>query len=241
MLAKTVVVCSIAAVVVTIAGCSSDEAPAEPPMTLVEFLRAKNQLQCERSFTCCIGKDAESSTAKSARMGATSPEGCASLPDGPGGWISMQKPLDDAIQRGSLEFHGDQATACLAAQRVMPCADYFSISALPPVPAACVGLLHGKLPLGAACVLWQECPTGAGCLPTPTGSTCQKIPALGEPCTGYCPDSYWCDPSSSKCAEPKPEGASCKHGGPIQCQGACDPDTNTCGPPIHISPACVGG
>ena len=71
---------------------------------------------------------------------------------------------------------------------------------------------------------------------TCTGGTCALRPRLGETCdveTNNCIDESYCDPATSRCTAPKPDGASCTSS--RECVGNCDYNTSMC----ITDPVCI--
>ena len=150
---------------------------------------------------------------------------------------SSLKTLVAAVKRGTVDYDGESADACLDAITTTDCAE------LRAEPAACDKTFRGKVAAGGVCVISAECAGGGQCLEPDTCTasccvgTCAAVAppaALGAACNVLaskpCVEGAFCA-SDGTCAPRRAVGASCT-GAPDECldPAVCLflPDGETC-------------
>lgn len=196
------------------------------------------ELGCRKSFECCTGSgDDDVTIGRNWQTGVTNVDGCTKAP-GPQILNESREDLRKLVSAGSIVFHGDKAAACIAALQAYTCEKFFNNRVN---PAACDDMWEGKLALGATCDASEQCPARAACIGSSSkGYRCERIPAKGEACTGYCPDGLYCniDSATPTCVATKPAGSPCDPSR-LECDGICDFTSKLC-ESISWTPACVG-
>jgi len=175
--------------------CGNGSAPPSPP-SFLELCRAARSSGVDRYANCMHANPAAF---------RTGPDVCG----------EVQKMIDG----GTVGYDASRADGCLAALRAATCADLLAAFE----PAACTGLLTGRVASGAPCHMSEECAAGY-CTSEYTSScpgTCRPLVALGGDCTSDpcaegldcggtgmtptcqplgglnapcpCQDAYWCD------------------------------------------------
>jgi len=150
--------------------------------------------------------------------------------------VHLQPGEQRAIEMGKVEFHGDQANACLDALADRSC-DVTSRSGR-VTPPECQ-FVTGTQPAGRACALDDECTSlrcgvpscgDACCQGTCVGDTPATPGHVGDSCeTAACDDDSFCDLDTALCVARAPAHATCF--APDECDFGLDclPD-GTCGP-----------
>ncbi len=172
-----------------------------------DFLAQQVIETCAASFACC------SST--TAMMEWSVPDGahCSSTPSAQPAALPM---YTQALAAGTVVFHADQASACLAAIRAWEqCGQPFAAVNAQTV-AACGNVFTGTLSTGAACDPTAApnggCTNDLLCSVASNPATCVARGAAGSPCTaGTCLPSLICL-ASGQCSAPLADGAACKAG-----------------------------
>ncbi len=131
------------------------------------------------------------------------------------------KAVGSACNEG-FECEGQLCTNNVCAQPVATggactsddeCASFSDICSSATKKCAPMGLT------GDACVDDGDCSPVYAC---GSGKTCELGPGLGDPCVSDCIDHSYCDPATSTCMAPKPDGASCTD--ESECEGTCTVD-----------------
>lgn len=155
-------------------GCGADT-----PAAYRDYARQSAQLSCERSFRCCGRR-------------------CSTAADAT--FNNSIKNTEFALTQGLVTYNPDQARACLDASAALyvNCTQY--VATIDPTPAAraCVGILQGALPLGAACSQTTDyCAPNTYCALDsslkPPQSRCRRTLNVGDACDG----TVRCMPGSS--------------------------------------------
>lgn len=208
------------------AGCSAETT------TYRDYALRSAQNLCERQARCC---------------GRTCPTSLDAT------FNASLKDTEYAIEQGLLRYNETAAAACLAASR----AAYADCDAprtsldLTDVDQACVGILVGTLPLGAACVASQYCQPDSICAPDPMMpgvQRCRRLAAAGEPCTSTsgCRTDLVCDTVARTCTARVPPAGLGERCGDVapdpSCRSplVCRPD-KTCGQALAGGEVCLNG
>lgn len=145
--------------------------------------------------------------------------------------------VQDAVDRGTIVYHGDLAADCLAAFRALDCSELDSISD-PPIDG-CEEIFEGQLADDAECVTDLECVSGFCDGDSLNGDpgVCRTRPGDGDPCTTFdCADGFYCDNSGAEgvCAPAQADGADCSFDEDCQSDNC---DGGTC---MAAVPECTG-
>jgi len=126
-----------------------------------------------------------------------------------------------AVDKGTVEFQRDVASACLEAMRA-PDGECVSLVAEAPYQEACEeNPWAGTQGDGAACVWDFECVEDAFC----DGVNCRSLPRQGEACPNQvCAAGLYCgfDSGEMVCLAPRSEGEDCSGSSECQEQLYCD-------------------
>lgn len=148
-------------------------------------------------------------------------------------------PIEDAIERGTIIYHGDLAADCLAAFEAQTCDEIQSVGD-PPVEG-CENIFEGTLADDAECVTDAECASGFCDGDSINGDpgVCRTQPGDGEACETFdCADGFYCENDiggEGTCMPAKADGADCNFDEDCQSDN-CD-DSNLCAP---AAPDCAG-
>lgn len=180
----------VSASVLCATAASCGDGPRNEVTSLNEFLAATQRIACDQSVRC-------------GGIGASERNRCYDLynllSDGP---VNPQALVD----KGDIAFDSGAAGRCLDALETVPCTrTSASLS-------DCDIVFRGALPLGAPCVIDEQC-KDAYCTSNTAGCSgvCTAFPATGTACSVKvpCGPSDVCDPTSSKCVARLPAGAGC--------------------------------
>ncbi len=215
-------------------------ADAASGLGLASYYQAYAVLGCQKSFDCCTSptNSDDVTIARNWQGAVTTRAGCGGVTLSTA-LTTDEMGLQTDIANGTIVYHPEYAQACLDAMSQLSCDHFFDNPDL-YTPAPCTSMYEGKLALGTTCDISPQCPAGDGCIGPLAGPyTCQTIPHQGQPCTGYCPETLYCDESvaSPICVPQLPQGAACTFPS-LECQSICDATTHTCEAPFP--PACEG-
>ncbi len=137
-----------------------------------------------------------------------------------------QSALSQTVAQGLIVYDAKAARRCVQETMAAPCTALFSASGGQATPS-CNAVVHGALPLGAACEdLDAICESGY-C----TG-TCSTRPG----CPATCDAEQFCDTSTSACSPTHADGATCLNNDWCTAPSVCV--ITVCGPPIADGAAC---
>lgn len=119
-------------------------------------------------------------------------------------------PIRNGVADGSIVFHGDIASACVAAYRNAPCGGSAA-------PSACLETFEGTLADGAPCSNAEQCSDQSTCDSSHVGmcpsGVCIHVPQVGETCdtsgSAATRCAYGLRCSSGTCAELAMAGEAC--------------------------------
>lgn len=137
--------------------------------------------------------------------------------------------IEDAVEQGRVEYHGDAIEACAEEIRGRSCAALSEREACPEG-------LDGTVAIGDDCSLSAECKGNAYCnFDSSCPGTCRALESAGAACQDddQCTSGLFCSDETGRCVVPAGDGEACQGGEPdcalgLFCAGA-DEDTNTSG------------
>jgi len=121
--------------------------------------------------------------------------------------------LQAHVDQGKMAYDGSKAEACLASIASRTCAQMLERDS-----EACLAALDGKVELGGACTLDEDCKGKALC--KSASGTCpgQCVPLLvaGQACgdDSDCQDGLQCSSDTRLCVAPSASGQACEYGSP---------------------------
>jgi hypothetical protein len=137
--------------------------------------------------------------------------------------------IEDAVDRGTVEYHGDQIEACAEDLRNRSCQELTERE-------TCPDALDGTVAIGDDCSLSAECKGEAYCnFDASCPGTCRALEPAGGNCRDddQCVSGLVCSSDTQRCVVPAGEGQACQAGEPdcelgLFCAGANE-TSNTSG------------
>jgi len=170
------------------------------------------------------------------------------------------KSLTNAVNAGTVEYHGDLARECLNLFADFDCTYSGSQEVFEQIEETCAAVFEGNMVEGGACVLNDECVGDGDCVtdPTCTMACCAGVCGPPEtppirveiggdcsfdPCVAgaYCHDDFVA--GTSICAAEVPAGGACEDFDACAAPNLCDIDfttgMGTCGPLADTGDPCI--